>query len=345
MSAAAWFDEPAHRRVGNRISLLPISEFCGKAPILSEQYGAGRAAAMSSAFHALQAGAENAGALMSRLTDAEREEIAGWHSPATLMIDGVPLDYATSEKEVEVVLQDGELDIVGHVDFAWVATSVLHDADGALAEGPRVAYVADIKKSVWTTADGPESLQLHGYGMAYAKARGCMAYVTGLWCATEGEWLWTKEMVVLDSERGRNILERIKCAAENRSDEASTGEHCGRCWSRMHCPEYLLPAALGETWLAPVTEGGDISLVDASFIHKLGALEKMIDVAKEQAKAAVKRGLLRVRDPETGKIWAPVETKGRVSVDAGRLKAELGDDAKRFMRQGATYDQYRWIKA
>lgn len=340
MSAASWFDEPVHRRVGNRISLLPISEFCGKAPVLSEQYGAGRAAAMSSAFHAAQAGAPDAPALASRLTDVEREEIAGWHSPATVVLHpGCTLDYQHAEKEVEVVLQEGELDIVGHVDFAWIYDDAFDGFDG------RIAYVADIKKSVWTTTEGPESLQLHGYGMAYAKARGCDAYVTGLWCATEGEWLWAKEMVVLDSDRGRAILERIKFAAENRSDEASTGEHCGRCWSRMHCPEHLLPAALGETWLAPVAEGGDISLVDASFIHKLGALEKMIDVAKEQAKAAVKRGLLRVRDPETGKIWAPVETKGRVSVDAGKLKAELGDDAKRFMRQGAPYDQFRWVKA
>lgn len=333
MSAASWFDEP-YRKVGNRISLLPISEFCGKAPILSEQYGAGRAAAMSSAFHASQAGAENAGALMSRLTASEMEEISTWHPPATVVFGDIALEYSAAEKEVEVTLRVGDLDIVGHVDFAWAK---------GIPGGQRVAYVADIKKSVWTTADGPESLQLHGYGWAYAEQTRCDAYVTGLWCATEGEWLWAKETVWLDSTRGLAILERIKFAASNRSDEASTGEHCGRCWSRMHCPEYLLPAALGETWLAPVAEGGDISLVDASFIHKLSALEKMIDVAKEQAKAAVKRGLLRVRDPETGKIWAPVEMKGRESVDAKKLRAELGDDAKRFMRQGAPYDTFRWL--
>lgn len=330
----AWFDEPV-RRVGNRISLLPISEFCGKAPILSEQYGAGRAAAMSSAFHASQAKAENAPALMSRLTDAEREEIAGWHPPAPVWMPDGLLEYATAEKELEVAVQYPDVNVVGHLDFAWHVDVV--------ASGQRHAYVADIKKSVWTTSDGPESLQLHGYGMAYAQSRGCDAYCTGLWCATEGEWLWSKEMVVLDSERGHSILERLKFAAENRSDQASTGEHCRRCWARMHCPEYLLPAALGETWLAPVAEGGDILRVDHTFIHKLQAMEETLKAAKKQVQEAVRRGAVQIRDPETGKIWAPVEMSGRDSVDIAKLKSSLGQEASRYIKQGAPFQQFRWL--
>lgn len=336
-----------YRKLGNRVSLLPIAQYCGKAAELSERYGAGRPAAMSTAFHARQAGSPDAAALWARLSEAEQQEVLGWKSPKTVVMSGgVSLDYAHAMKEIEVALDcDGywaEVDgpdvmTIGHADLAWAPYEI---------EGLRVAFVGDIKKSAYTTEDGPESLQLHGYGWAVARKFHCDAYCCGLWLAEEGEWLWSQQWVVLDSDRGREIWDRIRYAATHKTGEATTGQHCRHCWSRLHCPEQLLPAKLGaiEKMLAPLTEGGDITMVDHNTILRLQALSELCDKAKKVAQAAIERGVLKVRDPDSGKIWAPVEMPGRQSVDVDKLRSELGDGANRFIRRGNSYTQFRWMK-
>lgn len=330
-----------YKRTGNRVSILPIAQFCGKAPVLSEQYGAGRAAAMSTAFHAWQAGAANQDALFARLTEKEKEEVLTWNPPATVhMADGCILDYADAAKEIEVALDaqgnyvtGGDCLTVGHVDFAWAPREV---------GGMKVAFVGDIKKTIWTTEDGPESLQLHGYGWALARKFGCDAYCPGLWCATEGEWLWAKDWVVLDSDRGRQIWQRLYYAATHRGDEATTGEHCRHCWARMHCGEHLLPAVMKQTFMAPFAEGGDITAASYRDILMLQALEDAIKLAKEQAKIAVKRGIVKFVDPNTGKSWRPVMVKGKESVSVNDLRAKLGAKAELYISRGSEYPQFRW---
>jgi hypothetical protein len=336
-----------YRKVGNRVSLLTITQFCGKAAELSERYGAGRPAAMSTAFHARQAGAKNAPELWARLTEEEQEEIQGWSSPKDVVLGNTCLAYAEAEKEAEVALDyggqaveadDPEVLTIGHVDMYWAPLTI---------EGYRVAFVGDIKKSAYTTEDGPEALQLQAYGWAVARKHQCDAYVTGLWLAEEGEWLWSKQWVVLESDRGRLIWDRIRYAATHRSDEASTGEHCRHCWSRLHCPEHLLPAPLGaiEKTLAPLCEGGDISLVDHNTILRLQALEELVKKAKKVAQAAIERGVLKVQDPDSGKIWAAVQMPGRERFDVEKMRAELGEQvASRFISRGAGYPQFRWLK-
>jgi len=340
--------QASYRKLGNRVSLLPIAQYCGKAAELSERYGAGRPAAMSTAFHARQAGAADAAACWARLTEEEKEEVLGWKPPATVVMGtGITLSYAAAHKETEIALtydgewseiDGGDILTIGHCDMDWAPFEI---------DGLRVAFVGDIKKSVYTTEDGPESLQLHTYGWGIARKYHCDAYCTGIWLAEEGEWLWAQQWVVLDSPRGKEIWDRIRFAATHNTGEASTGEHCRHCWSRLHCPEHLLPAPLAkiEKSLAPLVEGGDVTLCTADTILRLQALEELVKKAKRVAQTAIERGVLKVRDPETGKIWGPVMMPGRKGFAEDKLRAELGDDvADKYVTRGQPYPQFRWLK-
>lgn len=332
---------------GHRMSILPIAQFCGQAPILSAQYGAGRAAAMSTAFHVrCESGSSpKSQALYALLSDLERAEVDSWQFPANVIYaDGCALDYQSAEKELAVGLDDWgyyadpseDCLSVGHLDMAWTRD----------VGGMKCAFIGDIKKSVWTTADGPDSLQLQAYGWAYAQKTGCEAFATGLWIATDGEWLWSKEMVVLDSERGRAIWERIFHAASNASKEFATGQHCRSCWARLHCPEYVLPAAAAQTWLAPVAAGQVPTAESAGeMVLRLQAAEDVLDKAKKNIQEWIRRGELHIVHPETGKVYVPVEMKGRESVDAAKLKSELGAKADHFLKRGAPFTQFRWVNA
>jgi hypothetical protein len=329
---------------GHRVSLLPFTQYCGAAGELSEMYGAGRPAAMSSAFHAQQAGAPNAATLLALLSDEERQEIAAWKKPAPVYMTEMELghfllDYDKAEKEVALGLDDfgfyvdpttGEDCLtIGHMDMGWVVANM--------------AYVGDIKKTEWTAAEGPDSPQLHAYGWAFAQKHGCRSYCTGIWLATEGEWLWSNEPVVLDSPRGQEIWDRISAAAGN-FGQASTGTHCRGCYARLHCPEHMLPAALVDTWLAPVVDGAPVPTDDEAleFVLKLEATIEVAKKAKEHMKELVRRGKVRVA--RGGKAWLPVEMKGRESVSTEDLRTALGADAEKYIHHGKSFTQMRWLR-
>src|SRR5512146_2655622 len=133
--------------MGHRMSSLPVAQFCGQAAPLSEKYGAGRAAVMSSFFHATCAFSPEAKNLALQLTPEELDDVGTWHPPGTIhLYDGaVTLDYASAEKELEVMLDAaGEYSedpakaiTIGHLDFAWPR----------LFQQRNVVFVADIKKS------------------------------------------------------------------------------------------------------------------------------------------------------------------------------------------------------
>lgn len=325
-----------------RMSHLPIAEKCGGSTVLSAQHGAGRAAAMSKAFHATCAGADVARFLMAALSPDEQDEVRSWQKPADVFVnEWVMLDYASSEKELEVGLDswgeyaDNEADALtwGHLDFAWVRE----------LDGHRIAFVADIKKSIWTTPDGPDSLQLHAYGRAYAKKNGCTAYCTGIWAAEEGEWLWSKDMYQLQGG-AKKYWDRIAYAATN-SGEYSFGDHCRNCHARIHCPEYFIApeAAVGE--LAPFA--GDKSLVTSEIANKLlldcERAIKSAEFLQTEVKELVRRGHLKVLDSD-GRYYGPVRCPGRKRIDADKLEALLPGREAEYTKRGEAYDQFRWLK-
>jgi hypothetical protein len=326
-----------------RISSLDQAQFCGRSAALAAKHGAGRPAAMSTAFHARCAQTDGAERQIAALTDDERKEVFEWHKPATVVIDHVTLDYAEAMKELQVGLSRwGEFEPYdrkpiarGTADMVWIA----------VMNGQRIAFVGDIKKTIFTV-EGPDTLQLQAYGWAAAKLHECDGFMTGLWLATEGEWIWSEELVLFDTPRAELIWERIFHAATNDTSEAVTGPHCEGCYGRTHCEEYLIPAAALVRANLPAV--GEAALSDparaGALLAQVSAAEKLLAAWKENLKAAVKRGEVKVSDGN-GLRWVPIMHKGKETIDREKLLLELGDDAQRFIKRGARYPQMHWVKA
>lgn len=328
--------------MGHRMSALPTAQFCGQAPKLSAQHGAQRSAAVSKAIHARLAGSHEAGKLLALLTKDEREYALSCRKPVDMVVAHDPpvvCDYDSAEKELEVALDhlglpttgdDPEAATVGHLDFAWVREV---QVDDALL---RVAYVGDIKKTVWSCS-GPDSLQLLAYGYAYAALRNCQAFCTGLWIVEDSEWIWSEEFIFMASERADEILSTILHAASNEG-EASMGAHCDGCFSRLHCPEWALPAVTLDSWL------GDASKPDApltsELLLKIQAAEDILEQARKNINARVDRGEV-IRDAKSKKRYLPIFNKGRESLDKEAILRDHGD---KYLRRGASHYQHRWVK-
>lgn len=335
-----------YKKTGNRISLLPISEYCGLAAKLSEEHGAGRAAAMSSAFHAQQAGASDAKEKLARLTQEERQTISTWQKPSDVRISSpvgprgqfteLVLTYAEAEKEQPVGLTyngewspTGDVLTCGTMDFAWVR-------DG-------VAYVGDMKKTRWSCS-GPESLQLLGYGYAWARKHGCHLFAVGLWLIEEAEWVWSDKFYEVDGFESLELWSRIRFAAENHDGQASLGDHCDGCYGRLHCPEYTLPAAHADTVLSAAAVGGAIDDPEqlAALLLYAQRIKGVIDKVYELAKEAARRGA-PVKHPTNGTVFGFVNCKGREALNQAKLFAAI-PQATEFVERGAPYQQARWLK-
>lgn len=335
--------------IGHRPSSLPIARFCAKAPELSELGGSGRAAMKGKAFHAFMAASEDAKALLAQLEPEEREEILSWHKPKTIVLDvtdrQIVLDYDSAEKEARVGLtrsgehcEPGDPNALteGSLDMAWIRD---------LAEG-RFAYVGDIKKTQWTTSEGPDSLQLHVYGMAYASKHDCDGYVTGIWHATEGTWAWGKPVLLeLGDERCDTILRDIVHAATNKpgkDNNFATGAHCRNCYGRFHCPAQTFTKEQMESSLALIAPGMATSQNVAEAYLFAQWAEDIIKKTKSLCKDFAERH--EVKDPHTGKVLRQQMKKGRVSVDATKLETQYPEVYQDVAKLGAPYPEFRWVK-
>lgn len=321
---------------GNRISALPVSQYCGLSAKLGAEHGAGRAAAMSSAFHARAAGAPDAKEKMARLTTKEQNEISLWKTPTPITVFGHELTYEAADKEQPVGLtvagewaDSGEVVTCGTLDFAWVVDDC--------------AYVADMKKTQWASS-GPDSLQLLCYGYAWAKKHGLPRFCVGIWLIEEAEWRWSSTVYSVEGFDSLDLWEHIVYAALNTTGEASFGPHCSDCYSRLHCPEYVLPAALADSKLSPATLGGAIDdpIKLGEMLAYIRRVEAIIERAKDHAKEAVRRGLVVV-DPTTGETLKAIACKGRESLNQSKLFAAM-PDATKFIERGDSYSQMRWVK-
>lgn len=323
-----------YEKRGNRISLLPVTQFCALSGRLSEEHGAGRAAALSSAFHAMMAGSPDAKEKRARLTPRELDTISGWKKPTPITVHGFELTYEAAAKEQPVGLtlegefaESGEVATCGTLDFAWV-----HDG---------VAFIGDMKKSQWTTS-GPDSLQLIAYGYAWAKKHGCHSFCLGLWILEDSEWRWSDRVYELNSFDALDIWGRIVYAALNVGMEASFGDHCSNCYGRLHCPEYTAPAALADTVLSPVAVGGALGDPEKllALLEYVERVEPMIAKVKEQAKEWARRGTPLKRK---GQVLKFIRCKGRESLNRARLFSEI-PEATKYLERGEDYDQARWVK-
>ena len=321
-----------------RMSSLPLSQFCGKAHQLDN--ASGRAAALSTAWHARLAGTPGNAELLARLTDKEAETVLGWPAPADVPLDLGggwlrTLRYEEADKELEVGLtaQGGHSTgascvSLGHLDMAWV---VEHP------DGRKIAYVGDLKKGEHTSHPG--SLQLLAYGFAYAALKDCDAFCCGIWAGEEGTWTWG-EFVDLESELAQKLLRRVVAAATNDSPEYSMGVHCRDCFGRFRCPAYVIPPGAA-TGALSILDGKTEITADkvADLVLAVARVEDMTKTAKEFCKDwAAKNGPV-VKD---GKEWRAIQMPGRKGLDMKALFAAM-PEARRFEKQGEGYTVMKWV--
>lgn len=333
-----------------RPSSLGVAEFCPRSAELNEQSGISRTAIISTAWHAKLAGNDT---LVGELHPDERKEVATYGTPTTAVVrhdnavttvyaDGTAqdqtvfteLDYESAEKELHVRVQDGNKGLVteGTLDFAWVRE----------VGGRRWAFVADLKRSTWAIPDGPDCLQLAAYGHAYTQLRSCDGYTPGLWSGTDSEWSWGAP-VDLSRPEALDLWLRIRRAATNdhrlktKEDDKRfvTGAHCGACYGRQRCPEYAALTADGS--VAEVTPENA-----AELLLKAKAMTELAERITDNVKAFSGRGGV-VKDPTTGKVFLPVQCKGRLGLDKAAVE-KAGIDLSQFQKRGNPYLQYDWRK-
>jgi hypothetical protein len=309
----------------NRMSSLGVAVYCGLSPRLGRQHGAGRAAAIGTAFHRLAEGV-GPNVALANLTEEEAAEVRTMRMPEPAQVGGKLLTYDDAHIEEEVRLPvDGE-DLVGHVDMYWTSSDTV--------------YVGDIKRSKWTVS-GPETLQLLAYAYALADNLGLDSFYTGIWAATEGEWTWSREYTMFGD--GDALWAKIRHAAMN--EEPNRGDHCGDCWERMACPEYLLPVA-GDSWLAALSEHAELTNDSArEMLLKVQAAKKVVKAVDDELKEFARR-TGGIGNPQTGKVWRPSVVVGKsttISVEA--VRAKFPEIADQLIKQGAPYARYSWRKA
>lgn len=322
--------------IGNRPSTLGMALYCGQSPRLGAELNVSlRSGAMSTFAHAVFSGDPKALDLKVSLTPEEIAEVNTWHAPLPIEVNGRRLVYADAVKELPVGLtmdgryaESGEVLTGGTLDLAWLYEDV--------------AYVGDLKKSTYRVSDGPDSLQLAAYGLAFASKVGATHLALGLWDLTEGFWTWGN---LIDLEwDGPALFQQVKVAALNRGGFA-TGPHCRSCFSRMRCPAHLLPAteAVKESPLKVFSEPTEITNENAARYLQLAlSMRDVSDLAMETLKVwALEHGGIR----DGAKVWAPQERNGRESVSVKDVREALGSDADRIVRRGKPYTVFDWRKA
>lgn len=327
--------------LGNRPSSLPVAQFCGLAPRLAAEHGAGNSARLSKAFHAKCAGTLEPHQ-WEALTDDEQKKVESWHKPGDIQPPKGPLlRYDDAHKELEVaVTESWELTtreapdcfLAGTLDYCWLVTA---------KDGTRVVFVADIKKSRYAS-EGPLSLQLLAYAWMACAHFEADAYCPGLWIAEEGFYSWADRIFMVDSKEALRHLEQVEAAARNKG-EAVTGGHCMGCYQRMYCPEWMSP--VGEGVLAPALNSIE-ELSEYNALQALLAAERLADQAERaiaNIKAAVLHGKVTIRDQ--GKVYRAATRKGREGFNQKLARDELGDDTmKKYTTRGSDYTEFRWVK-
>jgi hypothetical protein len=236
------------------------------------------------------------------LSASEREEVESWTIPTDITLDdGHVLKYEDAVKEREVMFDKHgrstqnlpDAVSVGHADLYWVVDHLALPKEGQSveeAEPCRVLYLGDLKKTAFSSADGLSSLQLIGYAMSLASEHNCDGFAIGIWNITEAEWDWSGEFYDFsDGEKMEGIAHRLVAAATNTDGEYATGPHCGNCYSRRHCQEYLLPVMDPFSVFGPLHDPGGITAENATEILDAALRTRILaEIAIESCKAYVK---------------------------------------------------------
>lgn len=328
-----------------RISSLPTLQYCGASDSISvgvETTNAFR----STIFHKRCETGEWDTELLKRLPRSDFEEISKWKVPANLHTEFGIVSYKHAVKEEIVALDSGfnivdvpndisqedfekipEVMVGGHLDMAW--------------QYGHEVVVCDIKSSIFAVKDRAESLQLHGYGIGYAKKVGASRYLTAIWDACDGKYYVANRIIDIDSFECLEIQERIRNAANNRSGLVR-GEHCSGCWKRDVCPAHLVDASTGNEAFDRVLGGTATESDIRKALTDCKSLGDLANKVSDACKSWVDRhGPVRSEDGK--KRWTGALRSGKASLDQKAVASELGlDDLKRFMKPGNDYKVYDW---
>lgn len=332
-----------------RISSLPVSEYCGKADEIGKDVETTNAK-RSTIFHAYCESGEWPEAI-KELPKEDVEEINKWKVPRPLVItvEGkeIRLSYKNAIKEIRVAVDKDfnyievphdlplsevqgkfpSILCIGHLDMAWHVPE--HD----------LVVINDIKSSIFAVKARCKSLQLHGYGIAFAQMHKAKKYLTAIWDACDGKHYVDDKIVELDSFECEEYKERIRAASTTKTDSFVVGSHCGGCWKRQSCPAHMVDVPKdhkyykllsGDATEADVRQG----LIDAR------QLADTADKLKRAAQDWVKQhGPIRSEDGT--KEWTVAMRNGRKSLDKSLIEKEFGN-LDRFMSEGNPFEVFDW---
>lgn len=323
-----------------RASALPIARFCGESPRLAARLNvAGRAAAMSTAFHAFAAGQPDWRTLWANLSEEERAEVATWVPPEPLKLpSGHLLRYEDAHKEAPCGLDKFGGFALEDAITRGTADMVWRWSEPRGFDWAPLVVVGDIKKSRYTTSDGPRSLQLLAYALAHAARLGATHYATAIWISEERRWV-ASNIVAMDGEQAADDWRAVKSAAQA-PEGYNVGAHCRGCYARLQCPAHLMPVT--ETALAPLSKPGGITAENAArALLTVQALEDLAKQAKEQLKAFAREhgGIV-----DGDQVWRPITKRGAGKLDRDALETDHPGLLARYTSGGGVYEEFRWTK-
>jgi hypothetical protein len=335
-----------------RISSLPVAEYCA----MSDKIGVDVAsvnAARSTCFHSF-AETGRWPESVNNLPEQDFAEIQRWKVPTVLVHkDGdnlVRLEYKDSIKETRVSL-DKEFNFVetrdgilpGEIENEYPNVMCSGTADMAWhIPSLNLVVVEDIKSSVFAVKSREKSLQLHAYGIAFAKKLGAKYYKVGIWDATDGKH-YMGTVIDVDSWECEEYKERIRVASTNQGDQFTTGTHCSGCWKRDICPAHLVatPPEGSEfaAVLGPNPSESDVrtAMVSARSMETLS--KKIMDICKGWSE---RHGGIRSEDGT--KVYKPVLRNGQKRVSLELLQADLGlENLDKYKTQGNEFVVFDWV--
>lgn len=332
-----------------RMSNLPVAEMCGMSDQLQKDVESSNAF-RSTVFHKFCETGEWPKEI-NKLSEQDRTEIGRWKVPNHFVHEvlGLSLLYKNSDKERLLAL-DSDFNFIpnlpndisqedlekvpnlmtaGHLDMAWDIPEL------------DLVVIFDIKSSIFAVKDKCESLQLHAYGLAYAKLKGRSKYITGIWDASEGEDYWGKVYEV-NTFSFEAIKDRIRTACNNTSTKYTRGTHCGSCWKRDSCPAHLTDLG-DENRFKKIFDGTG---TEKDFREALIAVKGLGELANKVTEAcrgwAERHGGIRSEDGR--KSYRPIMMKGRKSLDEDAVAAKLGvRNLDAYRVSGNDFRKFDWI--
>lgn len=338
-----------------RISSLPVAEFCSMADKLGADVASVNAA-RSTCFHSYCETGRWPEAVKN-LPEQDFKEIQRWKVPTVYFHNHhdksgdttYKLHYKDAVKETRVSLDK---------DFNFVETRDGIKPEEIAAEYPHImcsgtadmawhlpsldlVVVEDIKSSVFAVKAREKSLQLHAYGIAFAKKVGAKYYKVGIWDATDGKH-YMGDVIALDSWECEEYKERIRTASFNIGDQYTTGTHCGGCWKRDNCSAHLVDVGGDNQFskvLGPNPSEDDIrsAMVAAKGLETLS--KKVMDICKSWAE---RHG--GVPSEDGLKVYKPMLRNGRKSLDTDAVATALGvDSLDGYMVKGNDFVVFDWV--